>query len=261
MITRRTWITYALAAALLAGMCIPYAAAAADAAEAVAAEFVSAFQKCDWKRAQSFCSDAALSWVEYVSARDGKTDGITSISKVESSVLGESIRAKVYYVNADGQLRVRYLKIRDIEGRPAVVDDRMMGREWVSLSYRKGLFATPQEIGGVRVTVLGLLEAPPEVKIDLLVENISGPADCMVLPSIEAFYVVDADGAVRQKYYASAPELLPEKPLAKGETMRTYAILPFWSADPAFSGRQWKKITWTLYVPFGPLDQFAFDYM
>jgi hypothetical protein len=137
----------------------------------------------------------------------------------------------------------------------------MMGGEWVSLSYRKGLFSRPQEISGVRVSVIGLLEAPPEVKVDLLIENVSGPEKCYIYPSLEAFYVVAADGSIRQKYFAATPAQVPETPLARGSSMRTFAIFPFWASDPTFQGKQWKSIEWTLFIPFGPVDQFSFDYM
>jgi hypothetical protein len=43
--------------------------------------------------------------------------------------------------------------------------------------------------------------------------------------------------------------------------MRTYAIMPFWSVDPKFSGRTIKSLSWTLFIPFGPIDQYAFDYI
>ncbi|MGI6130268.1 MAG: hypothetical protein ACOYES_00135 [Bacillota bacterium] len=230
-------------------------------AEQVAGEFVTAFQRGDWKRLREISAEAALSWVEYVGARAGQTDGIQSITRVESAAMGESIRAKVYFINKDGQTRLRYLKLREIGGAFKVVDDRMMGAEWVSLSYRKGLFSRSQEISGVRVSVIGLLEAPPEVKIDLLIENVSGPETCYVYPSLEAFYVVAGDGSVRQKYFAATPALVPETPLARGASMRTYAIFPFWASDPTFQGKQWKSIEWTLFIPFGPVDQFSFDYM
>jgi hypothetical protein len=54
---------------------------------------------------------------------------------------------------------------------------------------------------------------------------------------------------------------VPEKPLPKGVAMRTYAIMPFWSVDPKFSGRTIKSLSWTLFIPFGPIDQYAFDYI
>lgn len=237
------------------------AASGLSQAEQVAGEFVTAFQKGDWKRLSQISAEAALSWVEYVAARAGQTDGIQSIMRVESAAMGESIRAKVYFTNKDGQTRLRYLKLRDIAGAFKVVDDRMMGSEWVSLSYRKGLFSRSQEISGVRVSVIGLLEAPPEVKIDLLIENVSGPEKCYIYPSLEAFYVVTADGSTRQKYFAATPADTPETPLARGSSMRTYAIFPFWASDPTFQGKQWKNIEWTLFIPFGPVDQFSLDYM
>ena len=230
-------------------------------AEQVAGEFVTAFQKGDWKRLTEISAEAALSWVEYVGARAGQTDGIQSITRVESAAMGESIRAKVYFANKDGQTRLRYLKLREIGGAFKVVDDRMMGAEWVSLSYRKGLFSRSQEISGVRVSVIGLLEAPPEVKIDLLIENVSGPEKCYIYPSLEAFYVVTADGSTRQKYFSATPAQVPETPIARGSSMRTYAIFPFWASDPTFQGKQWKSIEWTLFIPFGPVDQFSLDYM
>ena len=116
-------------------------------AEQVAGEFVTAFQRGDWKRLREISAEAALSWVEYVGARAGQTDGIESIARVESATMGESIRAKVYFINKDGQMRLRYLKLREIGGAFKVIDDRMMGAEWVSLSYRKGLFAVAGDIG------------------------------------------------------------------------------------------------------------------
>ena len=43
--------------------------------------------------------------------------------------------------------------------------------------------------------------------------------------------------------------------------MRCYAIFPVWASDPIFQGKQWKSIEWTLFIPFGPVDQFSLDYM
>lgn len=262
---RARWALASLAVFILLaisplGIAAP-AGAGQSQAEQVAGEYVMAFQKGDWKRLRETSADAALSWVEYVGARAGQTDGIQSVTRVESVVMGESIRAKVYFANKDGQTRLRYLKLREIAGTFKVVDDRMMGAEWVSLSYRKGLFSRPQEISGVRVSVIGLLEAPPEVKVDLLIENVSGPETSYIYPSLEAFYVVAADGSVRQKYFAATPAEVPEIPLARGASMRTYAIFPFWASDPIFQGKQWKSIEWTLFIPFGPVDQFSLDYM
>ncbi len=245
----------------------PFACAAGAAvtgpprAEQAASEFVTAFQKCDWKRVREMCADAALSWVEYVGARGGQTDGIQSVARIESELMGESVRAKVYFVNQDGQIRLRYLKLREIAGEFKVVDDRMLGMEWVSLSYRKGLFAHPQEISGVRVSVIGLFEAGSEVKVDFLIENVDGPDQCYIYPSLESFYVVTGDGNTRQKYFAATPAEVLELPLARGSSMRAYAVFPFWAADPIFAGRQWQSIEWTLFVPYGPVDQFSFDYM
>ncbi len=116
----------------------------------------------------------------------------------------------------------------------------------------------------MRVRVVGMLEVPPEIKFDLIVENVSGPPDnCLIYPSLEAFYVVEADGAIRGKYFAQPPRLLYLKShFRKGVAMRTYAIMPFWSVDPKFSGRTIKSLSWTLFIPpFGPIDQYAFDYI
>ncbi len=116
-------------------------------------------------------------------SREGKTDGLASIMAIETANLGDSVRAKIYYENSDGQVRLRYLKLRDIAGRYRVVDDKMLGGgEWISLSYRKGLFAKAREIGGgVRVRVVGILEVPPEIKFDIIVENVSGPGgECFI---------------------------------------------------------------------------------
>ncbi|HOK70899.1 MAG TPA: hypothetical protein PLM91_01090 [Bacillota bacterium] len=259
--TSKRWT--ALGALLILLVAIPFSAGASSTAtaEEVAREYLMAFQEGDWRRAEELADDAALSWVEYVGSREGKSDGIVSIAAVETANLGDSVRAKVYYTNSDGQLRVRYLKLRDIAGRFRVVDDKMLGGEWISLSYRKGLFPTAKEIGGVRVRVVGMLEVPPEIKFDLIVENVSGPDNCLIYPSLEAFYVVEADGAIRGKYFAQPPAVVPEKPLPKGVAMRTYAIMPFWSVDPKFSGRTIKSLSWTLFIPFGPIDQYAFDYI
>lgn len=263
---RVRWALAALAVLAILAISWPSGIARAAAtgpsrAEQTAGEFVTAFQKCDWQRLREMSDDAALSWVEYVGARGGQTDGIQSVTKIESEPMGESVRAKVYFVNQDGQTRLRYLKLREIAGQFKVVDDRMLGMEWVSLSYRKGLFARPQEISGVRVSVVGLFEAGSEVKVDFLIENVSGPDQCYIFPSLESFYVVTGDGSARQKYFAATPAQVPEAPLARGSSMRTYAILPFWAADPVFAGKQWTSIEWTLFVPYGPVDQFSFDYM
>lgn len=240
---------------------LPAMASPLDRAEARAVEYVTAFQKGEWARAEALASDAALSWVEYVGARDAKTDGILTTDRVESAAIGESVRAKVYYTNSEGQIRVRYLKLKQVSGDYFVVDDRMLGRDWVSLSYRKGLFPTPQEIDGVRITVVGLLEVQPEIKIDFVIENSPTGRERLVLPSLEAFYVVDADGQVKKKYFANPPQVVPEKPVGPGQKIRSYAIMPYWHVDPVFQGKAWKKVGWVLYIPFGPVDQFAFDYM
>lgn len=226
-----------------------------------ASDFVSAFQKGEWERAQAMCSDAALSFVEYVAARGGKTDGLTEIVRVETAPIGESLRAKVYYRNGDGQTRVRYLKLREVAGEFTVIDDRMMGSDWISSSYKKGLFAAAQEIGGVRLAVLGFLEVPPEIKIDMIVQNVSASDKCYIYPSLEAFYVVTIDGSTRKRFFASPPENVPEAPISPGSSMRSFAIFPYWASDPALSGKQITSLDWTLFVPFGPIDQFAIDYM
>lgn len=259
--TNKRWAVLAVLAVLVAVLHSPAGAVSTATAEEVAREYLTAFQQGDWRRAEGFADDAALSWVEYVGSREGKTDGLASITTIETVNLGDSVRAKIYYENSDGQVRLRYLKLRDIAGRYRVVDDKMLGGEWISLSYRKGLFAKAREIGGVRVRVVGILEVPPEIKFDIIVENVSGPGECFIYPSLEAFYVVEADDAVRGKYFAQPPAAVPEKPLPVGGAMRTYAIMPFWSVDSRFAGRAIKSLTWTLYVPYGPLDQYAFDYI
>ncbi|MDD2201860.1 MAG: hypothetical protein PHP20_06655 [Firmicutes bacterium] len=259
--TNKRWAVLALLVVLMATLFCPARAESTATAEEVAREYFAAFQEGEWLTAQGLADDAALSWVEYVGSREGKTDGLASIMKIETANLGDSVRAKIYYQSSDGQVRLRYLKLRDIAGRYRVVDDKMLGGEWISLSYRKGLFAKAKEIGGVRVRVVGILEVPPEIKFDIIVENLSGPEECLIYPSLEAFYVVEADGAVRGKYFAQPPAAVPEKPLRRGEAMRTYSIVPFWSVDSKFAGRAIKSLTWTLYVPYGPIDQYAFDYI
>ncbi|OPZ62322.1 MAG: hypothetical protein BWY85_02131 [Firmicutes bacterium ADurb.Bin506] len=205
--------------------------------------------------------EAALSWVEYVAARQGSTDGIRSVDRVESAITGESVRAKVYYTNAEGHTRLRYVKLRSKDGKYVVVDNKMVGEDWISSSYKKGLFSGAVTIGSVRLTVLGFLEVPPEVKIDMLVENTSDTDTCYIYPSLEAFYMVTLDGTKWQRYFSKLPAYVPESPLPPGASMRTFAIFPYWTSDPALAGQQVKSLEWTLFVPYGPIDQFAIDYM
>lgn len=253
--------------ALLAFAAMPFTAAAVAGAEPLslaekaASEFVTAFQKEEWPRVMAMADEAALSWVEYVAARQGATDGIRSIDRVESAVTGESVRAKVYYTNAEGYTRLRYVKLRLKGDKYVVVDNKMIGEDWISSLYKKGLFASAGIIGDVRLTVLGFLEAPPEVKIDMLVENTSSTETCYVYPSLEAFYMVAIDGGKWQRYFAELPAYVPESPLPPGGSMRTFAIFPYWTSDPALAGKQIKSLEWTLFVPYGPIDQFAIDYM
>lgn len=250
-----------LVLALAVMLSVAVQAETSEVAKTVATEYIKAFQNSEWPKAKALSSDAALSWVEYVEARAAETDGLKSVVLVETETVGESIRVKVYYRNRDDQLRTRYLRLRAQSGSFTVVDDRMLGREWVSLSYKRGLFPAPAVIDGIRITVLGMLEVPPEVKLDILVENIGSKVERLVIPSLESFYIVEADAAVRKKYFVNPPDRVLETPVKPGDRLRTYAIFPFWQVDPVFQGRQWKSLSWTLFVPFGPVEQFAIDYL
>ncbi len=231
-------------------------------AEQAASQFVLAFEKAEWSKAAAMADEAALSWVEYVAARQGgATEGIRGVDRVESAVTGESIRAKVYYTNAEGHIRLRYVKLRLKEGRYVVVDDKATGHDWISSSYKKGLFAGVNTIGTVRLTVLGFLEVAPEVKVALLLENISDTDTCYIYPSLEAFYTVTIDGTKWHRYFSESPAQVPESPLPPRGTLRTFAIFPYWTSDPALAGQNVKSLEWTLFVPYGPIDQFAIDYM
>jgi len=122
---------------LMATLFCPARAESTATAEEVAREYFAAFQEGEWLTAQGLADDAALSWVEYVGSREGKTDGLASIMKIETANLGDSVRAKIYYQSSDGQVRLRYLKLRDIAGRYRVVDDKMLGGEWISYPIEK----------------------------------------------------------------------------------------------------------------------------
>jgi hypothetical protein len=232
-----------------------------SAAETTAAAYVTAFQKGNWADAKLLSSDAALSFVELVESRKGTTDGFKAIEKVESEQLGDSVRVKVYYSNKDGKLIPRYVKVKNIGiGKNAVVDDKLVGSDWVSNSYSKGLFKTTETIEGVTLSVIGYLQVGDEIKFDLYITNAS-KLDRYIMPMQESFAVVELDGTFRKRYYALVPEIVTDGLLKAGTSIRTFAIMPYWQKDPAIAGLKGEKIIWIFYLPFGPINQFALEYL
>lgn len=257
---RRRLLATAAALMLAALFALP-ASTANTAAENTAAAYVTAFQKGDWTSAKLLSSDAALSFVELVEVKKGSTDGFTAIVAVESEQLGDSVRVKVYYSNKDGKVVPRYVKVKNIGvGKDSVVDDKLVGSEWVSNNYSKGLFKRTETIGGVTLQILGYLQLGDEIKFDLYITN-AGKLDRYVLPMQESFYVVEIDGTFKKRYYALVPEKVADGLLKAGEGRRTFALLPYWQKDPATAGLKGEKISWVFYLPIGAIDQFAIEYM
>ena len=231
------------------------------AAETTAVAYVTAFQKGNWAEAKLLSADAALSFVELVEVRNGTTDGFTKVEAVQSEQLGDSVRVKVYYSNKDGKLIPRYVKVKNIAvGKDAVIDDKLVGADWVSTNYTKGLFKTPETIGGVTLTVLGYLQMGDEIKFDLYITNAS-KLDVYVMPMQESFSVVEIDGTFKKRYFSLVPEKVTDGLLKAGMSVRTFAMMPFWQKDPATSGLKGERISWVFYLPFGPIDQFAIEYL
>lgn len=231
------------------------------AAETAAVAYVTAFQKGNWAEAKMLASDVALSFVEFVEAKKGSSDGFKSIEKVESVQTGDSIRVKVYYVNASGRLVPRYVKVRSISvGKNAVVDDRLVGSDWISNSYTKAFFKKPETIDGVTVAIQGFLTIGDEIKYDLTVTNAS-KLDRYIMPMQESYCVVEIDGAFKKRYYSIVPEVVTDGVIKAGDTVRSFAIMPFWQKDPSIAGLKVEAVSWIFFLPFGPLEQFALEYM
>lgn len=237
------------------------ASTANAAAETTAVAYVTAFQKGNWADAKLLAADAALSFVELVEVRNGTTDGFTAIQAVQSEQLGDSVRVKVYYANKDGKIIPRYVKVKNISvGKDAVTDDKLVGADWVSINYTKGLFKTPETINGVTLSILGFLQMGDEIKFDLFITNAS-KLDVYVMPMQEAFSVVEIDGTFKKRYFALVPDKVTDGLLKAGMSIRTFAMLPYWQKDPAIAGLKGEKISWVFYLPFGPIDQFAIGYL
>jgi len=237
------------------------AVTADSAAETTAAAYVTAFQKGNWADAKLLSSDAALSFVEFVEAKSGAADGFTAIVKVESEQLGDGVRVKVYYTNKEGRLVPRYVKVKNIGvGKNAVVDDKLVGSDWVSNNYSKGLFKKTETISGVTLSVLGYLQIGDEIKYDIFIANDS-KLDRYIMPMQESYTVVEIDGVFKKRYFAIVPANVTDGLLKAGTGVRSFAIMPFWQKDPATAGLKGEKISWILFLPFGPLDQFAIEYL
>lgn len=250
----------AVAIAILS-MAMASGARANVAAESTAAAYVTAFQKGNWEEAKMLASDVALSFVEFVQAKKGATDGFTGIEKIESVQTGDSIRVKVYYKNSSGRLVPRYVKVKSISvGKNAVVDDRLVGSDWVSNSYNKAFFKVPETIEGVTVTIQGFLQIGDEIKYDITIAN-SSRMDRYVMPMQESYCVVEIDGVFKKRYYSIVPEVVTDGIVKAGEIRRSFAIMPFWQRDPSIAGLKVEKVSWIFFLPFGPLEQFALEYM
>lgn len=251
-----------VAAVLLLAVMVGIPAGAANtSAETTAVAYVTAFQNGRWEDAKLLASDAALSFVELVQVRKGTTDGFTKVEAVESEVIGDSVRVKVYYANKDGKIVPRYVKVKSVGvGKDAVVDDKLVGSDWVSSSYSKGLFKKPETIGGITLQVLGYLQMGDEIKFDLYFTN-GGKLDRYIMPMQEAFCVVEIGGTFKKRYYSLVPETVTDGLLKAGTSVRTFALMPFWQKDPATAGLKGEKLSWILYIPFGPIDQFAIEYL
>jgi len=152
---------------------------------------------------------------------------------VESEVIGDSVRVKVYYANKDGKIVPRYVKVKSVGvGKDAVVDDKLVGSDWVSSSYSKGLFKKPETIGGITLQVLGYLQMGDEIKFDLYLTN-GGKLDRYIMPMQEAFCVVEIDGTFKKRYYSLVPETVTER-----KDVRAHAVL---AEGPCYRGTQGRE--------------------
>jgi len=249
------------AVAIMMAFAILPAVSADSAAETTAIAYVTAFQKGNWAEAKLLSAEAALSFVEFVEAKSGSADGISSVVKTESEQLGDGIRVKVYYTNQEGRIVPRYVKVKNVGvGKNAVVDDRLLGGDWISNSYSKGLFKKTETIAGVTLSIVGYLQIGDEIKFDLYITNAS-KLDRYILPMQEGYSVVEIDGTFKKRYYSILPVKVTDGILKAGESLRSYTIMPFWQKDPAISGLKGESVSWIYFLPFGPLDQFAIEYL